>query len=378
MQGGVGDDDAADRDRLELGEGGERAGAADVDLDRLHNRHRPLGGKLVRDRPAGRARDESEPLLQRKIVDLVDDAVDVVAERGALSLDRVVVREHLGGRMAELGQRVGRQAEAAHGFDGAELRRGERLADLAPGVSEEGERPACGDARVELAQRARGEVARIGVDRLSRLRLAGVERGEIGMAHVDLAARLENPRRAFEPVRDRLNRAHVGGHVLALVAVAARRRPHEFAVLVAQIAGEPVDLRLGDEVERRAVAQTQKAPHPGAELLDFLIGEDVAERQHRDRVANLGEFLRRRRPDLAIGGIGAGERGKRLLERGIAPAQFVIFRVGNRRRVLAVVAPVVLGDLGPEARVFGPRLGEGEFGLRLLLSGHRASVAQGG
>ena len=242
---------------------------------------------------AHRGEREMNPsrLLQRKIVDLVDDAVDVVAERRALSLDDAVACEHLGGRMADLGQRIGRQAEAAHGFDGAELRRSERLADLAPGVSEEGERPACGDARVELAQRAGGEVARIGVDRLSRLRLAGVERGEIGMAHVDLAARLENPWRAFEPVRDRLHRAHVGGHVLALVAVAARRRPHEFAVLVAQIAGEPVDLRLGDEGKRRAVAQTQKAPHPGAELLHFLIGEDVAERQHRDRVANLGEFL---------------------------------------------------------------------------------------
>ena len=45
-----------------------------------------------------------------------------------------------------------------------------------------------------------------------------------------------------------------GGHVLALVAVSARRRPDEFAVLVAQIAGEPVDLGLGDDVERRSVA----------------------------------------------------------------------------------------------------------------------------
>ena len=69
-------------------------------LDRLDDRHRLLGRELVRDRPAGRARDEAEPLLQRKIVDLVDDAVDVVAERRTLSLDRVIVRDQLGGRMA--------------------------------------------------------------------------------------------------------------------------------------------------------------------------------------------------------------------------------------------------------------------------------------
>ena len=100
VQGGVGDDDAADGHRLELGERRQRAGAADVDVDRLDDRHRLLGRELVRDRPAGRARDEAEPLLERKIVDLVDDAVDVVAERRALSLDRVIVRDQLGGRMA--------------------------------------------------------------------------------------------------------------------------------------------------------------------------------------------------------------------------------------------------------------------------------------
>ena len=52
-----------------------------LDLDRLDDRRRLLGGELVRGRPARAARDEAEPLLQREIVDLVDDAVDVVAER---------------------------------------------------------------------------------------------------------------------------------------------------------------------------------------------------------------------------------------------------------------------------------------------------------
>ena len=116
-------------------------------VDRLDDRRRLLGRELVRDRPARRARDEAESLLERKIVDLVDDAVDVVAERRALGLDRAIVLEQLGGRVAKPGQGIGRQAEAAHGLDRAELGRGERLADLAPGVGEEGERPARGDAR---------------------------------------------------------------------------------------------------------------------------------------------------------------------------------------------------------------------------------------
>ena len=166
------------------------------------------------------------------------------------------------------------------------------------------------------------------------------------MAHVDFAARLENPGRALQPLRDRLHHARVGGHVLALVAVAAGGRLGEFAILVAQTAGEAVDLGFRNDIERCPLAQAQKAPHPGAELLDLFVGEDIAERQHRHAVADLGEFLRRRRADLAIGGIGASKLRKRFFERGVAPAERVIFGVGNGRRVLPMIAPVVLGDFG--------------------------------
>ena len=299
MQGGVGDDDAADCHGLELRERRQRPGPADIDANRLDDRRRLLSRELVRDRPARRARDEAEPLLQREIIDLVDDAVDVVAERRALFFDRAIVRQHLRGRMAELGQGIGRQAEAAHRLDGAELGRSERLADFAPGVGEKLQRPLGGHARIELAQRAGGEIARIGVDWLAGGRLARIERGKVGVAHVDFAARLENLGRALEALRDRFHHAHVGGHVLAFVAVAARRRLHEFAILIAQTAGETVDLGFRHDIERRAVAQAQKTPHPGAELLGLLVGEDIAERQHRHAVADLGEFLRRRRADLA-------------------------------------------------------------------------------
>ena len=79
-------DDAADGDRLELGDRRQRAGAADLDLDVLEDGGGLLGRELVRDRPARRARDEAEPLLPVEAVDLVDDAVDVVVELGAAAL----------------------------------------------------------------------------------------------------------------------------------------------------------------------------------------------------------------------------------------------------------------------------------------------------
>src|SRR5215471_7489132 len=55
--------DAADRDRLELGDRRERAGAADLDFDVLEHGDRTLGGKFVRDRPARRARYETQAFL---------------------------------------------------------------------------------------------------------------------------------------------------------------------------------------------------------------------------------------------------------------------------------------------------------------------------
>ena len=93
-------DDAADRDRLQPRHRRQRAGAADLDVDAVQDGGRLLGREFVRHRPARAARDEAEPLLQVEPVDLVDDAVDVVAERGAARLDLAVEREHLLDRMA--------------------------------------------------------------------------------------------------------------------------------------------------------------------------------------------------------------------------------------------------------------------------------------
>ena len=63
------------------------AGAADLDVDRLERGLRLLGGEFVGERPARRARDLAEPPLPVEPVDLVDDAVDVERQVGALRLD---------------------------------------------------------------------------------------------------------------------------------------------------------------------------------------------------------------------------------------------------------------------------------------------------
>ena len=123
VQGDVLHDDAADADRLELADRRERAGAADLDLDIAQHGHGALGRELVRDRPARRARHEAEPLLPVEPVDLVDDAVDVVVELGALLLDLAVERDQLLDRVAEFGQRIGLEAAALEPGDHAGLGR---------------------------------------------------------------------------------------------------------------------------------------------------------------------------------------------------------------------------------------------------------------
>ena len=88
VQGRVRDRRAADEDRLELGHRRQLAGAADLDLDRVERRRPLLRRILLRHRPARLARLEAELVLQGAVVDLVDDAVDLVRQGVALRRDR--------------------------------------------------------------------------------------------------------------------------------------------------------------------------------------------------------------------------------------------------------------------------------------------------
>src|ERR1700726_737351 len=109
-------DDAADADRLELADRRERAGAPALDLDIPEHGHGALGRKLVRDRPARRARHEPEALLPVDAIDLVDDAGDVVVEMRPLGLDLAMESEQLPDRMTQLGERIGLEAAALEPF----------------------------------------------------------------------------------------------------------------------------------------------------------------------------------------------------------------------------------------------------------------------
>ena len=226
-------------------------------------RHRLLRRELVGDGPARRARHEAQPRLPVEPVDLVDDAVDVVAERGALCRHLAMEGQHLLGRLAHAHQRIERQAPLLEALVDAGLGVGRQRARRPPAVGEEAQRPARGDGGIELAQRAGRGVPRVGEDLGAGRRLLGVELLEIGVAQIDLAAHLDQLGHALarQPPRDLLHRHDVGGDVLALGAVAARGRLHQPAALVGERDGEPVDLGLGRQLD---APRRRRAPGSGA------------------------------------------------------------------------------------------------------------------
>jgi hypothetical protein len=136
-----------------------------------------------------------------------------------------------------------------------------------------------GDLRVDLAQRAGGGVARIDVGALAGGLGGCVERGEIIVPEVDLAAHLDDVRPAVarQTVRELADGLQVLRDVLADAAVTTGGALRQHAVLVAQRGREAVDLRLGG-VGHSILSEAQEAANPGVELPGVVVGKGVVER----------------------------------------------------------------------------------------------------
>ena len=158
-----------------------------------------------------------------------------------------------------------------------------------------------------------------------------------------------------------MQRLRVGGDVLALGTVAARRAGDELAVLVAQRHRQAIDLRLGRKHDLLAFGQAQEAADAADKIDHVLFGEGVVEREHRHRVPHLGEARRRRGADAQAQAVAGGELRKTRLDRRVAAAQFVIFGVGDGGRVFLIVAAIMAGDFVGQPRMLGLGLLFGEF-----------------
>ena len=215
------------------------------------------------------------------------------------------------------------------------------------------------DARVLLAKRPGGGVAGVGeLARLGGVRGLGqqpdVERGEIRLRHIDFAAHLDDRGRTVrQALRDVRDRQDVGGHVLADLAVAAGQRLDQTATLVAQRAGQAVDLGFRGQRDGFVVGQPQEAADARDEILDLLVGERIVQAHHRARVRDLGERPGGGRADAVGRRIGADQVGKRRLHRAVAADQRIVCGIGQFGGVVAMVFGIGLRDSFGQRRQFG-------------------------
>ncbi len=196
-----------------------------------------------------------------------------------------------------------------------------------------------------LAQRSGGGIARVGEDLAARGFLPLIERLEVRLGHVDFAADLEDVRGARDALRNVGDRADVRGNVLAHRPVAARRRQDQLSALVADGAGQPVDLRLGRHRHEGIGGKVQEAPHTGREIRDLILGEGIFQAEHRPRMRDLCERGSRSGAEPLRRGVRPNQLRKAFLQFAVLADQRIIVRVADLRRVPVVIQFVVARDL---------------------------------
>ncbi len=233
----------------------------------VQHRRGLLGRELVGDGPARRCANEAEPLLPVDAVDLVDDAVDVIGELGA------VAPRWRGTARA----RPPASAQTHHAVVDGEAPGAEALDDIESGSrrAARSSRPrhrrrSSADATAVTSgffwrRRAGGGVARVGERSRPLLGHALLSAEEIVAAHIDLAAHLDDVRRARRAAALGLS-AMV--RMLAVTFSPVAPSPRVAAVtslplLVAQRHRQAVDLGLGGEDELGVGGQAEEAPDAG-------------------------------------------------------------------------------------------------------------------
>ena len=222
-------------------------------------------------------------------------------------------------------------------------------------------------AAVEQANGAGGGVAGIGVKRFALLLTVAVELIENPARHVDLAAQQQLGRRARKAQRQTPNGAHVGGDVIAELAIAPRHRPGEHAVFITQGNRHAVDLEFGHVGEGHARRKTAEPRHPVRQLV-FAVG--IVERKHRRVVGDLLETVDRPAADPLARAGRCPQYGVLLLKRDQLLEQAVEIAIGDFRPAVDVIQLVVTLDFS------GQRLRPGDAFNRRRGSVQRWSAFQ--
>ena len=319
----------------------ERARAADVHLDGEQTCDRDVRRELPGDCPPRLASaDDAELLLHAKRVDLHDDAIDAEVELRAKGVLHLVyeLRDILE-RRAMSAVRLDRESPALERVEQLALG-GEGKRDIvggSGGEAEEAQRALRGHGGIELAQRARGGVARVREDRLAGLRALFVQPLERIEWQIALAADLDEARRfrVVEAEGDVAHRAQIWRDDLADRSVPARRASDEHSVFVGETDCGAVDLELCTVTARRIVAHLARdARLPFAQL---VVVKGVPQRDHGDEVRLLGELSLRSGADALRGRVERTELRVLFLELLELAVHAIVVEIGDLGTVEHVV-----------------------------------------
>ena len=126
VQGGVGYDNATDSDRLQPRHRSQRASAADLNVDGVEQGLGLFSGKFMGEGPSWSARHLSQALLIVVPVDLVDNAVDVIAEIRPRGTNGEVVFQEPGDIGAAVRHRIDAESHFAECAEALHMRLGKR------------------------------------------------------------------------------------------------------------------------------------------------------------------------------------------------------------------------------------------------------------
>ena len=150
-------------------EGRDPAGTPDIDRDVTQRRRHLFGRVLVGDGPARRLRGGAQPPLQAQVVDLDDDAVDLVLDVVAMLPPALDESLHRLDRRLHLEEPGNRQPPATETLVGLRLRGRGEVAMRPQPVQHHGQGPVRRHPRIFLPQRPRRRVARVGEGGLAAL-----------------------------------------------------------------------------------------------------------------------------------------------------------------------------------------------------------------
>ena len=352
VQRDIGDGDPAHQHRGEPADRRQLARPPDLNIDALQRGLGPFGREFAGNRPARCLGHKAEPCLIIEPVHLIDHAVYLIIEIRPVFGDVPVANKTFIERLAAGKKRADGHAPAGDGADDLALRRTRNMARRAPAMGPEFERPLRRYARILLAERAGSGIARIGEQLAPGLFLRCIERREIGFAHINFATNFKDIRDilASQSLRNSGDMGDIGSDILAHLPVPPRGRQHQRAMLIAQRAGEPVNLVLHGESDLGILREIEIALHPLRKFEQLLVRKRIVEAKHPDFMGNFGK----RRggdvmPDLLRRRIRAHQMRELRFQLGIAADQRIIFGIGNFRSIFSMIELVMPRNLFGEA-----------------------------